>query len=754
MAGVGPPRGGGLDPFWIVWAEHEPVLRNLCARMHRGRPDDAEDVLRTAMTRAWAQWSVRHSTVRNPGAWLQTVTRNVSLSYHREERRRADLLPLVFERSHGRGEPMAEQVLRRQMLATVMQTIDAMRPAIREPLIAYALYGQSYTEVAEKFGLTASAARQRIQEARRILAAALEDEPSSASRRDRSESPETPRKSDPPDGSDVVGPLLDEIAWRLRDTCVIQVKLPSGGTLEYHASFEDGLGRRKQRIRSLEVYVARHERSWRKRFVLANLLIADSRMEEGEAHLRKVLELQPRHLPSSLRLGQILVLARRLDDAVAVYEAAQRNAASAATRHHLRGLIERARAGAVFAQYAVDQRAEHLQRAVEAFEQAIAEEPRNVAHYHELGITYEAWGKPVEASAAYDAALNVDPDDVFALARSHNPLTAQGRYDLVLPRLERAVELDPNYTYALKLLVDRRACMGLVRGREGRRTLALAGRLLERSPDSADAMDAYTRYFERRGETEKCVELWRNFLTRNPANAKAWTFLGTALQRCYDWHGAAEAYIKSHSLDPAWLDVYWRGWSVLIRAGYADEARGWIAEGLQRFPNHWDMMSVIAQAQCALGEEPETYLRTAHRVVEMAPELERSWLVYGDLLLKAGRPQDALEALQRSLEITQSAPGAPVPWPLMSIGKALKRLGRDQEATRSFEHCLRLVRRHYREDSLYHWYLGVIHVEMGDLDAAERAFRRASKAGVWLAVESLEDVESRRRARAAPEAQP
>lgn len=727
MANANGTGAHGAGEFWSIWNAYEPRLRQLCLRICRKRPDDAEDALREAMTRAWDHWEDEGRTLQNPEAWLYTLTRNAALTWHRKEKTRAKLMPEVYSRQKRPNEPLDEVVHRKLLTEHALRAIDAMPPRVRERFRSYVFDEQSYEEIAHRHGLTVSAARLRVQMGFRYLRQLYEGE-------------RLVHWDGDEDLADRLTAHLSTIAYAMNDTEVVQVRLPGGGVLEYHSVFEQTVKRRQQRIGTLCNYVANHERGWRKRFELANLLIAENRMEEAEEQLRSVLAIQPRHLFSALRLGRMLALQRRVAEAAEVYQTAQSHLAPGAARHHLEGLRQRTLAGGIFPQYAIAQREEHFALAVGSFEAAIAAEPRNLAHYHELAMTYEMWGKPVEAAAAYDAALKVDPDDVFALARSHNSLTAQGLYNLVLPRLERAVALDPNYAYALKLLVDRRASLGLVRGKEGRRTLELARRLVGRNPSSADAYDAFTRYYEMRGEYEHVVVLWRDFLSRNPESARGWTFFGTALERCGDDRGAAEAYLRSWELDPDWLDVYWRGLPILARAGRHVEARQWIVEIAHRFPNQWSLCHRIAEALLAMGEDAESALAYSRRAVELAPDLEVAWRDHGTLLLKAGRPADALQALAQAWELALQSCNPHALWTRLMMVRTLKALGRPDEADEVLREFEQRARECAVQSPAYAHFPGYALLERGEHAAAERAFRAALKAGNTVARDGLREL--------------
>lgn len=735
--------------FWDIWAAHEAELRRLCAHFCRGRHDEIEDLLATARIHAWDRWGTYSLTVRNPGPWLAQLTRNVCLNDLRSKKRWFERLPYMAQDMTERATDPTVAAEHHIMLEWAMRTLDALPTRLREPFRAHVLHHHSYSDIARAYGITESVARQRVAAARRLLAQMINEEDSP--RRDGSP-PDVPDVPGEPPGShgagddpglEAFGALLEEIAARMVDTRVIHVPLPSGGVLEYHAVFEHGVSRCEQRIKTLLEYVARHPRGWRRRLELANLLIAQSRVAEAASQLRIVLERQPRALQASLRLGQLLVLLGKPDEAAGVYAAALAHVQHTATRHHLNGLMERALSGGPIGQYASAQRSERYERAVAEFRAAIAEEPQNLAHHHELAATYDAWGKRVEALAAYDEALRIDPDDVYALARCNNAATALGCCDLAIERLERAVAIDPHYTYAVKLLADHRASRGLVRGAEGRRTRELAKSVLARDPESADAWDALSRYYDYRNELDKSVSIWRAFVSRNPGNAKAWTFLGTALFRLGEPVEAARAYVKSQQLDPGWLDVYWRGTPVLIQVGRTNEALRWVEELRARFPDHWDACRCAGEFLYELGGDPETCLRLVRRGVELQPDVPAAWHAYARLLARVGRYDEALAAFERVVETADAPDTLPAAYVPLERGRVLRAVGREEEAVASFREFERHARSRRGLDPFYLRNVGLALAELGDLKGAERAYRSAVKAGAWYARDEYEEVQRR-----------
>jgi tetratricopeptide (TPR) repeat protein len=83
--------------------------------------------------------------------------------------------------------------------------------------------------------------------------------------------------------------------------------------------------------------------------------------------------------------------------------------------------------------------------AIRELKRAVELEPQKVLHQHTLARTLLQAHHYPEALQVYDAILEKDPDDIVALTNSHDALFPTGRFTEVKERLERVVELDPNF---------------------------------------------------------------------------------------------------------------------------------------------------------------------------------------------------------------------------------------------------------------------------------------------------------------------
>ncbi|GAB3148292.1 hypothetical protein GCM10027058_08650 [Microbacterium neimengense] len=132
-------------------------------------PSDADDVAQDAVMRAWRAVERIHSP--EPGqmcSWLDAIARNAAYDLARQ-RRRHPLVPLADDRSD--DADTALDVEMRLLLAGALAAINDLPDELRRPLLLSVVDGLSSTEIAERLGLSAAAARQRVARARKALGA-------------------------------------------------------------------------------------------------------------------------------------------------------------------------------------------------------------------------------------------------------------------------------------------------------------------------------------------------------------------------------------------------------------------------------------------------------------------------------------------------------------------------------------------------------------------------------------------------------
>lgn len=164
-----PPASSGTH------AALEAMIRSDPQRLRRRSislgidPSDADDVAQDAVMRAWRAVERIHSP--EPGqmcSWLDAIARNAAYDLARQ-RRRHPLVPLVDDGDD--DADVALDVETRFLLAGALAAINDLPEDLRRPLLLSVVDGLSSAEIAERLGLSAAAARQRVARARKALGA-------------------------------------------------------------------------------------------------------------------------------------------------------------------------------------------------------------------------------------------------------------------------------------------------------------------------------------------------------------------------------------------------------------------------------------------------------------------------------------------------------------------------------------------------------------------------------------------------------
>ena len=251
--------------------------------------------------------------------------------------------------------------------------------------------------------------------------------------------------------------------------------------------------------------------------------------------------------------------------------------------------------------------------ALEAYERALALEPRHVEALNNRGLALAALGQHARAIESYDAALAQRPHYPRALNNRGLALAALGRHDAALESYDRALALEPGYLPALinsadSLTLLRRNAAALARleqavacreagplrlriglslaavgehrkaialfdavsSAEPRRvdvgvalckslfalgdaagTLAAAGRVLAIEPMEPTALDCQGLALQQLGRDEEALSTWSRLLDARPLSAEAFCNRATSLKRLGRIAAARASLDRAIAIDPA-----------------------------------------------------------------------------------------------------------------------------------------------------------------------------------------------------------
>lgn len=168
-----------LQTFWQVWLQHRDYLKKKSYFFLDRHREDAEDALSTTMLKAMHNFVESAGDIENARAWLTTILHNACMDGHRHTKRRRDLIADTevselenIAHTEGRHAQTPEDIVRiRESLDGLHRQILALPQLLREPLLLRTVEHLSYTEIAQRLGLTEANVRKRVQQARDQLRA-------------------------------------------------------------------------------------------------------------------------------------------------------------------------------------------------------------------------------------------------------------------------------------------------------------------------------------------------------------------------------------------------------------------------------------------------------------------------------------------------------------------------------------------------------------------------------------------------------
>ena len=166
-----PDSGNAATDHEAVFELERARLTGLAYRM-LGSLSDAEDVVQEA----WLRWErAAHDEIRNPAAWLTTVSSRLALDRLRAQRRRREdyvgpwLPEPISTRTPQRiGEDPAQAAeLAESMTLGFLVVLDRLGPVERAVFLLADVFGEPYADIAEVVDRSPEACRQIASRARR-----------------------------------------------------------------------------------------------------------------------------------------------------------------------------------------------------------------------------------------------------------------------------------------------------------------------------------------------------------------------------------------------------------------------------------------------------------------------------------------------------------------------------------------------------------------------------------------------------------
>ncbi|MEG4583368.1 FkbM family methyltransferase [Microcoleus sp. MON1_C5] len=204
--------------------------------------------------------------------------------------------------------------------------------------------------------------------------------------------------------------------------------------IQYHKTQEE-LAQTKSQLVEREAKLQEMESFATPLNQLAELYLAQGKLEDAIALCEQVLKIQPKFAPAYKTLGNALQAQGKLDEAKTWY---------------LRALeIQPDFAPALANLGTINAQQQHWQEAIASYQKAIAIQPNFAGVYRNLAKVFSQIGKPDEAVECCYAAVILEPEttaeEYFNLG---NTLLQQGKQERAIVCYRRAVYLNPNLSEA------------------------------------------------------------------------------------------------------------------------------------------------------------------------------------------------------------------------------------------------------------------------------------------------------------------
>ena len=170
--------------------------------------------------------------------------------------------------------------------------------------------------------------------------------------------------------------------------------------------------------------------------------------------------------------------------------------------------------------------------------------------------------------------------------------------------------------------------------------------LVERFPDSPDALDAIAWAHERFGKTQEAVAYWEKCVELDPSFASAYHSLGSIAQNGGDLATAVGWFRKAVELDPDASQHAAALGESLLNMGELEEAARVLEKDLEIHPKSTPSLILVGQVYLRLKQydKAREYLEEA---IEMAPDYTSAYYGLGTACAKLGDREKAKEYLDR-----------------------------------------------------------------------------------------------------------
>ena len=293
------------------------------------------------------------------------------------------------------------------------------------------------------------------------------------------------------------------------------------------------------------------------------------------------------------------------------------------------------------------------------------------------GLRLHQAGRLIEAEALYRRTLATRPDHSDALHLLGVIASQNGRHELSVQLIERAIQRNTsNPLYYSNLGLSLQA---LNRSEEA---LANYDRALILHPEYAEALFNRGVALQKLQRLEEAVKSYDRAVVVRPSYAEALCNRGVALQELGRFADAIESYDRALVVRPNFVEALSNRGNALKAVKRLGDALESYDQALRLRPNHVEVLYNRGNALKDLKRLDDA-VESYDRAVSACPQYVEALSNRGAALEELGRLEDALKSYDRAVAVRADFTEA-----LSNRGNTLKTLGRFEEALESYDRAL------------------------------------------------------------------
>ncbi|GET43136.1 TPR repeat-containing protein [Microseira wollei NIES-4236] len=253
------------------------------------------------------------------------------------------------------------------------------------------------------------------------------------------------------------------------------------------------------------------------------------------------------------------------------------------------------------------------------------------------------------------------------------------RYEEALESCNRAIALEPNYTYAWNNRGN--VLLNLNRKEEA---LASYDQAIALDPNIADVWLNRGDVLSHLNRKEEALESYNKAIALDPNDAYAWCWRGYVLDNLNRFEEALESCDKAVALDPDYKSAWYNRGDVLNNLNRFEEALESYGKTIALDPDYkW---AWVKQGLMLVGlERYEEALESCDKAIALDPYFARVWVNRGFVMENLNRKEEALESYDKAIALD---PNYALAW--CNRGDVLYDLNRKEEALESYDQAINL----------------------------------------------------------------